>query len=244
MTVSNPIIIIPARYASTRLPGKPLVDINGKPMVAHTYARGVEAGMAEVLVACDDERTVAAVKEAGGNAVMTDPELPSGSDRIYAALQQFDPEGKYDCVINLQGDEPTVNPENLVKAYNLLKETGVDIATLGAKMHEDDIQDPGAVKAIAEIKPGEDRGQALYFTRAVAPANEGDYIHHIGLYAYTREALAKFVAAPQGELEKREKLEQLRALGMGMTMAIALVDERPLGVDTQADLDRAREELK
>ena len=244
MTVNNPIIIIPSRMPSTRLPNKPLADINGKPMVVHVYDRAMEAGMAEVLVACDDQRIVDVIEAAGGNAVLTDPDIPSGSDRIYVALQEFDPEGKYDCVINLQGDEPTVNPQNLVKAYNLLKETGVDIATLGAKMHEDDIQDPGAVKAIAEIKPGENKGQALYFTRAVAPANEGYYIHHIGLYAYTKEALAKFVAAPQGELEKREKLEQLRALGMGMTMAIALVDERPLGVDTQADLERAREELK
>jgi len=240
----NPIIIIPSRMASTRLPGKPLADIKGKPLIVHVYERGIEAGMAEVIVACDDEKIARAVEAHGGKAVLTDPDLPSGSDRIYAALQKFDLEGKYDCIINLQGDEPTVNPETIKKAFNLLEETGVDIATLGAKMHEDDINDPAAVKAIAEIKHGETTGRALYFTRAVAPANEGDYIHHIGLYVYKREALAKFVAAPRGELEKREKLEQLRALGMGMSMAIALVDERPLGVDTPEDLERARKELK
>lgn len=233
---------------STRLPNKPLADINGKPMIVHVYERGLEAGMAEVLVACDDQKIVDAVEAAGGKAVLTDPELPSGSDRIYAALEKFDPEGKYDCVINLQGDEPTVNPANIKKAYDLLKETDSDLTTLGSYfINEEDVKNSNNVKAIAEIKAGEDTGRALYFTRAVSPFNRGyigQYIHHMGLYVYTRDALAKFVAAPQSELEKRECLEQLRALGMGMSMAIGIVKERPLGVDTPEDLERAREELK
>jgi len=244
MKVNNPIIIIPSRMPSTRLPNKPLADINGKPMVVHVYDRAMEAGFAEVLVACDDQRIVDAVEAAGGNAVLTDPAIPSGSDRIHVALQEFDSEGKYDCVINLQGDEPTVNPETLKTAYELLRSSGADISTLGAIMEKQDWDNPSAVKAIAEIKEGETQGRALYFTRVKAPANEGDYIHHIGLYAYTRDALDRFVSAPQGMLEKREKLEQLRALGMGMHIEIALVDERVMGVDTPEDLERVRKVLK
>ncbi|MCT4575160.1 MAG: 3-deoxy-manno-octulosonate cytidylyltransferase [Alphaproteobacteria bacterium] len=248
MTVNNPIIIIPARMLSTRLPNKLIADINGKTLVEHVYDRAMEADFAEVLVACDDQRIVDVIEAVGGKTVLTDPELPSGSDRIFAALQKFDPEGKYDSIINLQGDEPTVNPENVKKAFDLLQNSGCDMTTLGSYfVSQEDIENPGNVKAIAEIKEGEDTGRALYFSRNVAPSNtgfEGKYIHHIGLYAYTREALASFVASPQGELEKREKLEQLRALGMGMSMQIGIVDERPLGVDTLEDLERARQELK
>lgn len=243
----NPIILIPARMASTRLPNKPLADIAGLPMIVQVLRRAEEAKRGRVIVACAEEEIKAAVEKAGGEAVLTDPALPSGSDRILAALKTIDPQGRHDGVINVQGDLPTLDPQLIDKAFALLGQAETDIGTLGCIItKEAEKTNPNVVKAIAEIDfaSGGRQGRALYFSRATAPANEGPLLHHIGLYTYRRAALETFVAAPPGALERREKLEQLRALGLGMRIDIAVVDTGPLGVDTPEDLEAARRMLK
>ena len=233
------LIAIPARMASTRLPGKPLADIAGRPLIAHVLERAVEAGVGPVLVACCEEEVAAAVQAAGGNAAMTEPDLPSGSDRIRAALDAFDPGRQYDRVVNLQGDLPTVPPGDIRAALALLDDPEVDIGTVAARiLREEERTNPNVVKAVF----GAD-GRALYFTRATAPTGPGPLFHHIGLYAWRRAALERFTELPPSPLEQREKLEQLRALEAGMRIAVAVVDSVPLGVDTPADLARARELL-
>jgi 3-deoxy-manno-octulosonate cytidylyltransferase (CMP-KDO synthetase) len=241
--MSRPIILIPARMTSTRLPGKPLAEIHGEPMIAHVWRRAREADIGEVLVAADDPRIVDAVAAVGGRAVLTRPDHESGSDRIFEALTAFDSEGRHDTIVNVQGDLPTIAPQSVRAALTPLEDPAVDIATLATPITRAEERDnPNVVKAVgAEIAPG--RLRALYFTRARAPWGEGPLLHHIGLYAYRREALARFVALPLSPLEKREKLEQLRALEAGMRIDIALVDTAPLGVDTPEDLDRARDSL-
>jgi 3-deoxy-manno-octulosonate cytidylyltransferase (CMP-KDO synthetase) len=237
----NPILMIPARMASTRLPGKPLADIGGVPMIVRVWARAEAARLGPVVVAASEPEVVAAVKKAGGRAVMTDPDLPSGSDRIWAALTALDPEGRHDVVVNLQGDLPALDPAELRLVVDLLAESGADIATLAAPIdNEGDRINPAVVKAVAAWNADETRGRCLYFTRASAPTGEGTLWHHVGLYAYTRAALARFVSLPPSPLEQREKLEQLRALEAGMSIAIARVDAPPLSVDTPDDLARAR----
>jgi len=241
--VSKPIVLIPARMASTRLPGKPLADIHGAPMIVHVWRRAMEADVGPVLVAADDPAIVAAVTEAGGRAVLTRADHASGSDRIFEAVSAFDPDAAYDIVVNVQGDLPTIEVEAVRACLGPLAEASVDITTLATPIRrESERDDPNVVKAVgAEIGPG--RLRALYFTRARAPWGEGDLLHHIGLYAYRRDALARFVALPPSPLERRERLEQLRALEAGMRIDIALVDVAPLGVDTPEDLERARERL-
>jgi 3-deoxy-manno-octulosonate cytidylyltransferase (CMP-KDO synthetase) len=242
----NPIVMIPARMASTRLPQKPLADIHGLPMIVHVMKRAEAAKLGRVVVACAESEIKAAVERAGGEAVMTDPALPSGSDRIFRALAQVDGAGRHDAVINVQGDLPTIDPALIRSAFGLLSTPETDIGTLGAIIRaEGEKSNPNVVKAVAEIDfdRGETSGRALYFTRATAPANEGPLLHHIGLYTYRRDALERFVKAPPSVLEKREKLEQLRALALGMRIDIAIVDTVPLGVDTPEDLDRARQML-
>jgi len=230
------LIAIPARMASTRLPGKPLAEIAGRPLIAHVLARGMEAGIGPVLVACCEEEVAAAVREAGGEAAMTDPCLPSGSDRIRAALDAFDPGRRFDRVVNLQGDLPTVPPGDIRAALALLDDPQVDIGTVAAAIvREEERTNPNVVKAVFGAN-----GRALYFTRAPAPAGPGPLYHHIGLYAWRRRALERFTQLPPSLLERREKLEQLRALEAGMRIAVAVVDSVPLGVDTPADLARAR----
>ncbi len=225
--------------ASTRLPGKPLADIAGRPLIAHVLDRAAEAGVGPVLVACCEEEVAAAVQAAGGNAAMTEPDLPSGSDRIRAALDDFDPDRRFGRVVNLQGDLPTVPPGDIRAALALLDDPEVDIGTVAARIvREEERTNPNVVKAVF----GAD-GRALYFTRATAPAGPGPLFHHIGLYAWRRAALERFTALPPSPLEQREKLEQLRALEAGMRVAVAVVDSVPLGVDTPADLARARELL-
>ena len=225
--------------ASTRLPGKPLADIAGRPLIAHVLERAAEAGVGPVLVACCEEEVAAAVQAAGGNAAMTEPDLPSGSDRIRAALDDFDPDRRFGRVVNLQGDLPTVPPGDIRAALALLDDPEVDIGTVAARIvREEERTNPNVVKAVF----GAD-GRALYFTRATAPAGPGPLFHHIGLYAWRRAALERFTALPPSPLEQREKLEQLRALEAGMRVAVAVVDSVPLGVDTPADLARARELL-
>jgi 3-deoxy-manno-octulosonate cytidylyltransferase (CMP-KDO synthetase) len=238
--MANPVVVIPARMNATRLPGKPLADIHGAPMIVHVWRRAMEADVGPVWVAADDSRVVQAVAAAGGRAVMTRADHPSGSDRIFEALGAVDAGGRHDVVINIQGDLPTIEPSVVRACLAPLAEQAVDIATLATPIaREQEKDDPNVVKVIAtELDPA--RLRALYFTRARAPWGEGRLLHHIGLYAYRRDALRRFVAAPPSPLERREKLEQLRALEAGMRIDVALVDTAPLGVDAPEDLERAR----
>jgi 3-deoxy-manno-octulosonate cytidylyltransferase (CMP-KDO synthetase) len=237
----NPLLVIPARLGSTRLPDKPLADIHGEPMIVHVWRRAMEAAIGPVLVACAEAAIVEAVIKAGGRAMLTRPDHPSGSDRIYEAVARLDPEGDFDAVINVQGDLPTIDPEAIRAALAALADPTVDIATLAATILDPaDGDNPNIVKAVTAIDPDSGIGRALYFSRTAVPAGEGPLYHHIGLYAYRRAALDRFVRLPPGRLERRERLEQLRALEAGMHIAVALVDDVPLGVDTAEDLERAR----
>ena len=237
----NPIVLIPARMASRRLPGKPLADIAGKPMIAHVLERAVAAAIGPVVVACGEPEIANAVERAGARAVLTRPDHASGSDRIYEALQAIDPHARHDAVVNLQGDLPTIDPALPARALALLADPAIDVGTLAAEITDPaERADPNVVKAVVSCQPGGAQGRALYFTRAIAPAGEGPLWHHIGLYAYRREALARFVALPPSPLERRERLEQLRVLEDGMRIEVAFVDTVPLGVDTPAHLERAR----
>jgi 3-deoxy-manno-octulosonate cytidylyltransferase (CMP-KDO synthetase) len=239
----NPILLIPARMASNRLPGKPLADIAGRPMIVRVWERAVAANLGPVVVAAAEREIVQAVTAAGGQAVLTDPALASGSDRIFAALQQLDPEAGHDVVVNLQGDLPALAPEDIRAVVTAL--TGSDIATLAAEITDPSERDnPSVVKAVVAWEADGKKGRALYFTRATAPSGDGPLFHHVGIYAFTRAALARFVALPPSALEAREKLEQLRALEAGMRIAVARVDRVPLSVDTPADLERANRLLK
>lgn len=238
---SNPVVVIPARLAATRLPDKPLADIHGEPMIVHVWRRAVEAEIGPVVVAAAEEAVAAAVRAVGGTAVLTDPALPSGSDRVYRAIEAVDPERRHDAVVNLQGDLPTVARETLRACLAPLDDDAVDIGTLVAEItRAEERDDPNVVKAVAGLAPGQALGRALYFTRTTAPWGDGPLYHHIGVYAFRRTALARFVSLPRGILEARERLEQLRALEAGMRIDVALVDTIPLGVDTPADLERAR----
>lgn len=238
----SPIVLIPARLASTRLPDKPLADIHGVPMIVHVWRRAMEADIGPVLVAAADAPIADAVIKAGGEAVLTHPDLASGSDRIYAGLKAVDPDGRYDTVVNVQGDLPNLDPA-LIRAgvAALAREGRADIATLAAEIVDPaERDDPNAVKAVAGFAPGARTARALYFTRAACPWGDGPLYHHIGLYAYRRAALERFVALPPSILETRERLEQLRALEAGMRITLRLVDGVPLGVDTLADLEAMR----
>jgi 3-deoxy-manno-octulosonate cytidylyltransferase (CMP-KDO synthetase) len=240
-SVMNPMILIPARLASTRLPDKPLADIAGVPMIVRVWKQAVAADIGPVVVAAAEHAIVVAVEQAGGQAIMTDPALPSGSDRIFAALEILDPEGRHDVVVNLQGDLPAIDPSYIRSVAAALAETGADIATLAAEIDDAaDFDNPSVVKPVVAWDESGMRGRALYFTRARAPHGEGALFHHVGIYAYKRAALARFVNLSPSPLELREKLEQLRALEVGMTIAVARVDKVPLSVDTPADLEKAR----
>jgi len=237
----SPIVLIPARIKSTRLPGKPLADIGGAPMIVQVWRRAMEAELGPVCVAAAEPEIVEAVTKAGGTAVLTDPQHPSGSDRIFEALRKADPAGKHDAIVNLQGDLPTIDPAMIRRVVEPLEDAAVDIATLAVEItREAERADPNVVKAVAAFGGGKTIARALYFSRATVPANQGPHYHHIGIYAYRRAALERFVALPPGLLEQREKLEQLRALEAGMRIDVALVDTLPLGVDTPAELERAR----
>jgi len=237
----NRVVLIPARMASTRLPGKPLADIAGLPMIVQCLRRAEEADVGPVVIACSEADVADAVTRAGGRAVLTDPDLPSGSDRIFAALESFDPDGAYDAVVNLQGDLPTLDPDVVRACVRVLDNPEVDISTaVCAIVEESERTNPNVVKAVIAHAPGARIARALYFSRATVPTGPGDHFHHIGLYAYRRDALARFVSLPASPLEIRERLEQLRALEAGMRIDAALVDTVPLGVDTPADLERAR----
>jgi 3-deoxy-manno-octulosonate cytidylyltransferase (CMP-KDO synthetase) len=237
------LILIPARMASSRLPGKPLADIAGEAMIVHVMRRAQAAAIGPVAVATDSEAIAACVEKAGGRAVMTSADHGSGSDRIFEAFRSLDPAGRADIIVNLQGDLPTLAPADIAAALQPLADPAVDIATLAAEITDArERANPNVVKVVGSaVAPR--RLRALYFTRADAPSGEGPSYHHIGIYAYRRAALARFVSLPASPLEQRERLEQLRALEAGMRIDVTLVDAVPLGVDTQADLARAREIL-
>lgn len=236
----TPLIIIPTRMGATRLPGKPLADIGGKPMIVRAWERAVDSGL-PVAVAAGDQEIVDVIEARGGRAVLTDPELPSGSDRVLAALETLDPDGEYDSVINLQGDMPLADPGIATACAALLHgEPGCDIATLVAP--EADLSDRAnvdVVKAVLAIAEGQRHGRALYFTRSTL-YGDAPVWRHIGVYGYRREALKRFCAAPPSPLEKREKLEQLRALELGLSIWAAVIAEAPISVDNPADLEAAR----
>ncbi|QND51796.1 3-deoxy-manno-octulosonate cytidylyltransferase [Phyllobacterium sp. 628] len=235
--------LIPARMASTRLPGKPLADIAGKPMIVHVAERALAAGLGRAVVATDSAEVKAAVEAHGLEAVMTRSDHESGSDRIYEALLALDPNGEIDAIVNVQGDLPTIDPELIKRALRPLQNGPADIATLCVEIvRNDEKTNPNVVKVIgSSIGAGQMR--ALYFTRATAPYGNGPLYHHIGLYTYRRAALERFVGLGPSPLEQREKLEQLRALEAGMRIDVEIVDSVPLGVDTPDDLERARDIL-
>jgi len=237
----SPVIVIPARMASTRLPGKPLADIVGQPMIVRVWQQAMAAKLGPVIVAAAEREIADAVEKAGGIAVMTDPDLPSGSDRVFQALQKFDPDRKHDVVVNLQGDLPAIDPADIRAVAGVMAPTGADIGTLAAEIDDPaDADNPNATKAVVTWDITGERGRALYFTRARAPYGDGPLYVHIGIYAYRRDALERFVELAPSPLEKREKLEQLRALEAGMSIAVARVDSVPLSVDTPVDLEKAR----
>ena len=237
----NPLILIPARMASTRLPGKPLADIAGEAMIVRVWRRACAAKAGPVIVAAAEREIADAIEKAGGRAVLTDPGLPSGTDRISRALELVDHSGEHDVIVNLQGDLPALDPSSIGAALEALAATGADIATLAAEIEdEEDRRNPAVVKPIVSWSRNERIGRALYFTRAEAPWGEGPVFYHVGIYAFRRAALSRFVSLQPSALEKREKLEQLRALEAGLTIAVGRVDSVPLSVDTEADLEEAR----
>jgi len=241
--MTRTLILVPARMQASRLPGKPLADILGEPMIVHVWRRAMEAQIGEVVVATDDRQIVEAVEKAGGRAVMTREDHQSGSDRIFEALGSVDSEGDYEIIVNLQGDLPSLDPRLVSACIAPLDDPDVDIATLGVEIRdEEERTNPNVVKIVG-TPVGAKQLRALYFTRAAAPYGDGPHFHHIGIYAYRRAALERFVALSPGTLEQREKLEQLRALENGMRIDVSLVDTTPLGVDTPADLEKARKLL-
>jgi 3-deoxy-manno-octulosonate cytidylyltransferase (CMP-KDO synthetase) len=236
----DPIILIPSRLAATRLPNKPLATLAGEPMIVHVWRRACEARIGPVRVATDSAEIADAIRRAGGEAVMTRADHLNGSSRIFEALEGLDPKGRHDVIVNVQGDLPTIDPGIIAASIEPLADAEVDIATLACVItREEERLDPSVVKAVgSQLSPR--RLRALYFTRATAPSGPGPLLHHVGLYAYRRAALARYVALPPSPLEVRERLEQLRALEAGMRIDIMLVDDVPLGVDTPHDLERAR----
>ncbi len=242
--MTNTLILIPARMASTRLPDKPMAEINGLPMICQVVDRAREADIGEPIVATDSQEILAAVEAHGAKAVMTREDHESGSDRIWEAIEKIDPEGKADTIINVQGDLPAIDPKLIRKSVSPLENKKVDIATLAAEIKDEaEKTNPNVVKAVG-TPISNTRLRALYFSRATTPYGDGPLYHHIGLYAYRRSALQKFVSLEPSPLEKREKLEQLRALENSMRIDIELVRTIPHGVDTPEDLEKARQLLE
>ncbi len=238
------IVLVPARLKATRLPDKPLADIHGEPMIVHVWRRAMEADVGRVVVATDTEAIAEVIRKAGGEAVMTRVDHASGSDRIFEALRKVDPQQQAELVVNLQGDLPTLEPRLVRECLAPLSRDDVDIATLAAEIrNEHERTEPSVVKVVGTPAGSARTLRALYFTRATAPYGDGPHYHHIGIYAYRRAALERFVKLKPSPLEMREKLEQLRALEAGMRIDVRLVDTVPLGVDTPADLERARQLL-
>jgi 3-deoxy-manno-octulosonate cytidylyltransferase (CMP-KDO synthetase) len=243
--MASPLIVIPARIGATRLPRKPLADIGGEPMIVHVWRRAMEADAGEVVVATDSGEIAEVVEKARGRAVMTSPDHPSGSDRVFEAVNLADPSGTIDIVVNLQGDQPIFDPSLLTDCLVPLEDPAVDISTVAATLTDPaKVNEPSVVKMIGTPLEREGVFRALYFSRAAAPYGPGPLFIHIGIYAYRREALARFVKLPPSPLELREKLEQLRALEAGMRIDVKQVGSVPLAVDTPQDLEDARAEHK
>ncbi len=241
--MKNALVIVPARMQATRLPGKPMADIHGEPMIVHVWRRAVQSGVGRVVVATDSDVIIQAVAKAGGEAVMTRSDHASGSDRVFETVQKVDPQGQSEIVINLQGDLPTLDPWLVEACAAPLSVPGADIATIAAEITDEVEKTASSVVKVIGTPLTARRLRALYFTRTTAPWGEGPLYHHIGIYAYRRAALERFVSLPPSPLEMREKLEQLRALEAGMRIDVAIVDTVPLGVDTPHDLERARQML-
>ncbi|MCA1299930.1 3-deoxy-manno-octulosonate cytidylyltransferase [Stappia indica] len=238
--MSGALVVIPARMASTRLPDKPLLDIAGQPMIVHVLEQARAADIGPVVVACDDPRVKAAVEAVGGKAVLTDPDLASGSDRVRVAANTVDPDGRFPVVLNLQGDVPLIDPAAIRATFDPLSDPAVDIGTIATEIRDPALRDdPGAVKTVG-TPAGDKRLRALYFTRATAPTGPGPLYQHIGLYAFRRAALEAFVALPPSPLEIRERLEQLRALEAGMRIDVSLIDSVPMDVNTPEDIEAVR----
>jgi 3-deoxy-manno-octulosonate cytidylyltransferase (CMP-KDO synthetase) len=241
--MASTLIVIPARMKASRLPGKPMADIAGEPMIAHVWRRAMEAKLGRVIVATDADEIAAAVRKVGGEAIMTRDDHTTGSDRVFEAVSRADPDSDFDFIVNLQGDLPTLEPRLVRACLEPLKAKGPHIATIACEIKEPrERTDPNVVKVVG-TPIATARLRALYFTRASAPYGDGPLYHHIGIYAYRRIALERFVSLRPSPLEMRERLEQLRALEDGMRIDVSLVDTVPLGVDTPADLERARLEL-
>lgn len=243
--MSETVVLIPARMKAARLPDKPLADIAGQPMIVQVWRRATEARIGRVVVACAEPEIAQVVRAAGGEAVLTDPDLPSGTDRIRQALEMVDPGRSFSRVVNLQGDLPTLDPHVLAQVLEPLERLGTPMATLACATDDpDEKANPNVVKAVVSMAPADPRlGRALYFTRATCPSGPGPVLHHIGIYGFTRAALEEFAALPPSPLEQRERLEQLRALENGIAIGVRLVETVPLGVDTPYDLERARQIL-
>lgn len=241
----NALIIIPARLASTRLPNKPLADIQEKPMIVHVMEQAQKANIGPVIVASGDKEITDIITKAGGRAIDTNPDLPSGSDRVYQAFLQIENHQDYDVIINVQGDLPLISPADIRQSLLPLADPSIDIATLIAPVKTDfERNAPSVVKVACSFKKGENIGKALYFSREAIPSGEGTLWHHVGIYAYRKAALEHFISLPESYLESREKLEQLRALEAGMTIGCATIDHAPLGVDTPTDLENVRKIAK
>ncbi len=240
--MANPIILIPARMASARLPGKPLAQIGSAAMIVHVARRAAASRIAPVVIAAGEAEIAEVVKKEGFRAVLTAPELPSGSDRCLAALEAIDPARRHDVVVNLQGDMPNIAPDAIKACYEVLVAGAADLATLVARCDDDELTgNPDQVKAVLARREGQDHARVLYFSRNLVPAGAGEIWGHIGLYVWQREALERFSQLPPSRLEKRENLEQLRALEAGMVIETAIIDTPPLSVDSPADLEKARE---
>lgn len=239
--LQKPLLIIPVRLASTRLPNKPLANICGKSMICHVWEKAISADIGPVIVACGDQEIVDEVKSFGGIAILTDPCLPSGTDRIKVAADTYDPKEAFDCVINVQGDLPALDPILLSDVLEPLRNPAVDIGTLAAVIQDPhELTDENVVKIALSLDGNRTQGRALYFSRSLIPSGEGPHYHHIGLYAYRRSSLNQFVSLPVNSLEARERLEQLRALAHGMRIDVKVVRTQvPFGVDTLADLEKA-----
>lgn len=240
--MKNTLIVIPARIGSTRLPNKVLEDINGKPLILRAYECAAAANIGKVIVACDDERIQQIISNAGGTAILTDSELPSGTDRVYSAWNKFDPNKNYEYVVNVQGDIPSLDPEFICETVKIFEKMNCDIATAGVPIKDDSYQLSSVVKPVISFDT-DDCGRALYFSRNAIPYS-GPYYFHVGLYGFRASSLEKFVSLPQSKLEKTEKLEQLRALENGMTIGIKILNKpAPISIDTYEDLKRARAEI-
>ncbi|WP_037546153.1 3-deoxy-manno-octulosonate cytidylyltransferase [Stappia stellulata] len=238
------LVVIPARMASTRLPDKPLADIDGRPMIVHVLEQARAADIGPIIVACDDARIAVAVETAGGRAILTDPALASGSDRVHAAAEAADPDGAFETILNLQGDVPMIEPDAIRAAFDPLEDPAVDIGTIATEIRDAAKRDdPGFVKTVG-TPVGDERLRALYFTRSTAPSGPGPLYQHLGIYAYRRAALARFVALPPSCLERRESLEQLRALEAGMRIDVSLIGSAPMDVNTPEDLEAVRAALR